>query len=264
MLPTERELRDLVGAQPQHHARGRFRHWATNRSPNTTADRRATCHPLCHRSAAVPWPEACGTNITWHHRIQLLQRITRFAEPKVALVNVPEPRLPPHRSPPRKSMPAVNQKITNPRRFFEVSNLPSKLARPTSAASDGAERRTHTTSRYCASARWPQPNRPTRLCADGPPMATKRAQAAHGRLNLGTTMMAAWRCFHPRTPLLATLPRLDTAPITIRGSDGPGPAVVHALSRPGLGNKVPAQDDLAVSGALTQAPRGRKSVCASR
>lgn len=36
-----------------------------------------------------------------NHCIQLLQRITRFAQPHIALINVPEPCLSPHRLPPQ-------------------------------------------------------------------------------------------------------------------------------------------------------------------
>lgn len=42
-------------------------------------------------------------NLPRHHSVQLLQRIAGLAQPHIALVNVPKPRLSPHPSPPGKS-----------------------------------------------------------------------------------------------------------------------------------------------------------------
>ena len=70
-------------------------------------------HNLEHHHRVVGRPAASGAiralqrlgqrlaeNLPWHQRLQLLQRIAGFAQPHIALVDVPEPGLSPHSQPP--------------------------------------------------------------------------------------------------------------------------------------------------------------------
>ncbi|WP_292353311.1 hypothetical protein, partial [Mesorhizobium sp.] len=60
-------------------------------------------------------------NFPRHHRVQLLQRIARLAQPNTTPNNVPEPSLPHVIASAQNQRGGLNQKLADLGRFFEAS-----------------------------------------------------------------------------------------------------------------------------------------------